>query len=169
MTAGALKRACHHVCKQPRSAPLNPQTWLYGVSSRMGGERRAGCQERAGAGVAQSGGCHIRGQHMPPPRQAFYYCCGNSDSALRRARGQSAHYQEADLLIPRQARRLLLSRLGPTTPPTAILLAGDARIVLSGGACRRRSPSVSIHKVLLSTCEVSQALQALSWCPRPSS
>ena len=64
MTAGALKRACHHVCKQPRSAPLNPQTWLYGVSSRMGGERRAGCQERAGAGVAQSGGCHIRGQHM---------------------------------------------------------------------------------------------------------
>ena len=64
MTAGALKRACHHVCKQPRSAPLNPQTWIYGVSSRMGGERRAGCQERAGAGVAQSGGCHIRGQHM---------------------------------------------------------------------------------------------------------
>ena len=67
MTAGALKRACHHVCKQPRSAPLNPQTWLYGVSSRMGGERRAGCQERAGAGVAQSGGCHIRGQHMMAP------------------------------------------------------------------------------------------------------
>ena len=66
MTAGALKRACHHVCKQPRSAPLNPQTWLYGVSSRMGGERRAGCQERAGAGVAQSGGCHIRGQQMDP-------------------------------------------------------------------------------------------------------
>ena len=64
MTAGALKRACHHVCKQPRSAPLNPQTGLYGVSSRMGGERRAGCQEGAGAGVAQSGGCHIRGQHM---------------------------------------------------------------------------------------------------------
>ena len=64
MTAGALKRACHHVCKQPRSAPLNPQTGLYGVSSRMGGERRAGCQEGAGAGVAQSGGCHIRGQQM---------------------------------------------------------------------------------------------------------
>ena len=55
MTAGALKRACHHVCKQPRSAPLNPQTWLYGVSSRMGGERRAGCQERAGAGGATTG------------------------------------------------------------------------------------------------------------------
>ena len=71
MTAGALKRACHHVCKQPRSAPLNPQTWLYGVSSRMGGERRAGCQERAGAGVAQSGGCHIRGQHALPCLVAF--------------------------------------------------------------------------------------------------
>ena len=74
MTAGALKRACHHVCKQPRSAPLNPQTWLYGVSSRMGGERRAGCQERAGAGVAQSGGCHIRGQHIQEMPKKCHKC-----------------------------------------------------------------------------------------------